>query len=163
MKCSGLFAFLKINRKNGKLPHFLPISLEEQKYMLFVKNSDGRWCRETLIIYLKIHFQIIYHLLHNNISTHIYVCYLLSIFISMFEPIANPQIIQELVYYAESRFRMIILAMNKPQKGLEKRRERMERCLRQEVVCNDLIHHFEYFWIIYSSTLSLSSSDSQLL
>ena len=44
------------------------------------------------------------------------------------------QIVQDLVHYAGSRFRSIILAMKKPQKDLIKRQKWMEICLRQELV-----------------------------
>ena len=48
-------------------------------------------------------------------------------------------IIQELVYYAGVRFRLIILAMKKPRKGLEKQQEWMQNYLRQELVCDCLL------------------------
>jgi hypothetical protein len=63
----------------------------------------------------------------------------------MVELFPNVQIIQELVCYARSRFRLIILGMKNPQKGLEKRQKWMVKCLRQEVVRNDSIYHLEYF------------------
>jgi hypothetical protein len=57
----------------------------------------------------------------------------------------DTQTVQELVYYAGLRFRLILLEMKKPQKGLGKRQKWMEDCLRQELVRIDLINYLEYF------------------
>lgn len=145
MKCSGLFGFSKVNRKNGRLPHVHPISPMELKRMLFVKNSDGKKCQLTLIIYLKIHLRIIYHLLYNQSTYICVIAFQLSIFIFMVEPFPNLQIIQELVLYAGSRFRSIIVAMKKPHEDVEKQQEWMEKCLRQELVSINLIYHLDHF------------------
>jgi hypothetical protein len=44
------------------------------------------------------------------------------------------QIIQDLVYYAESRFKIIILAIIKVQNAQETLHDWMQKCLRQELV-----------------------------
>jgi len=50
------------------------------------------------------------------------------------EPIYDIHVIQELLYYAGSRFRLIIIAIKKHQKGLVKQLEWMVKGLRQEIV-----------------------------
>ena len=52
------------------------------------------------------------------------------------DPIHDIHFIQDLLYYAGSRFRLIIIAIQKPQKGVIKQQEWMLKCLRQEIVSN---------------------------
>jgi hypothetical protein len=66
----------------------------------------------------------------------------------MVQPSRDTQIIQELVYYAGSRFRLIILAMKKPQNDPQKQQEWMGKCLRQELVCNHQFIIWNSFRII---------------
>jgi hypothetical protein len=61
------------------------------------------------------------------------------------EPIYDIHVIQELLYYAGSRFRLIIIAIKKHQKGLVKQLEWMVKGLRQEIVSNLLNFHLEYY------------------
>ena len=69
-----------------------------------------------------------------------------SLYISMVKPFPNHarsdiQIIQDLVCYAGSRFRLIILAMKKIQNDLQKEQEWKVKGLCQELVCNILDYH----------------------
>ena len=77
-----------------------------------------------------------------------------SLYISMVEPFPNHarsdiQIIQDLVHYAGSRFRLIILVMKKIQNDLQKEQEWMVKGLHQELVCNILDYHLKCFWMVW--------------
>ena len=73
-----------------------------------------------------------------------------SLYISMVELFPNHarsdiQIIQDLVHYAGSRFRLIILVMKKNQNDLQKEQEWMVKGLCQELMCNILVYHLKCF------------------
>jgi hypothetical protein len=60
--------------------------------------------------------------------------------------IQNHFTIQDLVYYAESRFRMIIFAMDKLQKGSGKCPKWFDSCLQEELVSHNFVLIIIILW-----------------
>ena len=76
--------------------------------------------------------------------------------------IEDPPIIQDLVYYAEARFKVIILAMCKVEKAPDNIQMWMQKCLRQELVSTVLFSSElfrTFFNTIKHSALFLYSLD----
>ena len=68
--------------------------------------------------------------------------------------IDNHSITQDLVYYAESRLRKIVFAMDKLQKSSGRCPKWFDSCLRQEVVSYNLLYLFYADENFYKSDLS---------